>query len=69
MSNLRRREFVALFGGATAWPLAARAQQVGGTASHRGAVAAGEAEETARLAAFLEGLNDVRLEPRPQHTY
>jgi putative ABC transport system substrate-binding protein len=38
---MRRREFIALIGGATAWPLAARAQQ----------------GERVRLVGFLEGVS------------
>ena len=63
MSVIRRREFVALLGGATAvgWPLAARAQQ-----SERMRrigillpVAADDAEFQTRVGAFLQGLQQL----------
>jgi putative tryptophan/tyrosine transport system substrate-binding protein len=58
MSGMGRREFVALLGGATAWPLAARAQQpampVVGYLDSRLPDAI-----TDRLRAFRQGLKDV----------
>jgi putative ABC transport system substrate-binding protein len=56
---MQRREFIAVLGGAAAWPIAARAQQPG---SKRIAVLMGTAEESdgkARLAAFQQGLHDL----------
>jgi ABC-type uncharacterized transport system substrate-binding protein len=71
---VKRRQFMMLLGGLTAWPLAARAQQ-GERIRRIGvlmSVAAEGTEGQARLAAFLKGLqqlgwtdgNNVRIEHR-----
>ena len=54
----RRREFITLVGGATAWPIAARAQQ-SGRMRRIGVLmstTADDVEGQARIAAFLQGL-------------
>src|SRR5881392_1552187 len=59
---MRRRDFITLLGGAAAaWPLAARAQQVEqmrriGVLMNTGA---DEPESQARLAAFMQGLQEI----------
>jgi putative tryptophan/tyrosine transport system substrate-binding protein len=54
---MRRREFIALLGGAAiAWPLAARAQQAAGKAPHIGFLQTSQSETTA---AFMQGLRDA----------
>src|SRR6266404_10004503 len=60
--QLKRREFISLLGGATAaWPLAAGAQQAErmrriGVLMH---TAANEPESQARLAGFMQGLQEL----------
>jgi len=58
---MRRRDFIALLGGAVAWPLAARAQQTGRlpTVGFLGASAAGFAPWAAAFAAHLRELGWV----------
>jgi putative ABC transport system substrate-binding protein len=61
MSDMRRREFITLRGGAAAWPLAARAQQTASTVRRIGLLLPGNTRTTAvrgQLEAFRQGLKE-----------
>jgi putative ABC transport system substrate-binding protein len=59
--QLRRREFIALLGGAAgAWPLAARARQADRVRRVGVLIGTGEAEAQARYEPFREGLAQLR---------
>jgi hypothetical protein len=61
MFDMGRRDFIALLGGAAAWPLTARAQQ-GERMRRIGVLTAGIADdpdEQARIAAFLQGMQQL----------
>ena len=55
---MRRREFIALLGGATAWPLAARAQQPGKLPTI-GVLVLGNPPPEPFLSALRDGLRDL----------
>jgi putative ABC transport system substrate-binding protein len=59
MSGMKRREFIALIGGAAAWPLAARAQQPGKVYRIGMLETISEALNAANLAAFRKSLSDL----------
>ena len=63
MLDLKRREFITLFGGAAAvWPLAARAQQPGPKLRRIGVLMSQTADDPdalSRIAAFAQGLQEL----------
>jgi putative tryptophan/tyrosine transport system substrate-binding protein len=59
MLDLRRRQFITLLGGATAWPLAARAQQRVTSPRRIGVLLVGWSSESKEAKQFRLGLRDA----------
>jgi putative tryptophan/tyrosine transport system substrate-binding protein len=61
MSHVRRREFIALLGGAAAWPLPVRAQQAGERVRRIGVLmgSVDDREGQARVTALKQGLQEL----------
>src|SRR5262249_56449465 len=59
MSGMRRREFITLLGGAAAWPVAARAQQLGKLRTMGFSGQSTRSAESELVAAFTQRLREL----------
>jgi putative ABC transport system substrate-binding protein len=59
MSDMRRREFITLLGGAVAWPLAASAQQTGNVCRIGYVAGVSGSAASGSYAAFVQGMREL----------